>query len=57
MSGALRKLYDAGILELVETGKGKRPSLYKIAEERKLSNESNLLPLEEKGQEVVPPTS
>lgn len=53
VSGALRKMHAAGGLELVEAGKGKRPSFYRLPTEQPVSGGSNKLPPEEKGQMVA----
>lgn len=54
VSGALRKLQDAGTLEVVEAGKGKRPSSYKVIKETaRFSSEGELLSDEQKGQALV----
>lgn len=40
VSGVLRKLQAASILEIVKAGKGKRPSRYRVAEAHGISSES-----------------
>lgn len=57
VSGALRKLHTEGVLRLIKAGKGKRPSLYKIAEIRRISSGGDESPIEVKGQEAVIATS
>lgn len=44
-------------LELVQAGKGKRPSVYRLAKKKDFSKGFIESFFEEKGQEVVPPTS
>jgi hypothetical protein len=51
VSGALRKMEDSGVLELVVAGKGKRPSTYKVAKEtNEISSEGKSSLDEQKGQ-------
>jgi hypothetical protein len=51
VSGALRKMEDTGVLELIEAGKGKRPSKYKLAKDtNEISSEGKSSLDEQKGQ-------